>query len=332
LGAVYLIAMSIGAFGYRIPPLGWQPARGAARARHNRQLMTSGHVHVNEAVRTPQFWLLWSVLCLNVSAGIGVIGMASPMLQEVFGGQLLQIPLRLSQLSDTQRAEVATIGAAFAGLLSLFNIAGRIFWASLSDFIGRKLTYAIFFVLGMTLYVSAPLAGAGGHIGLFVAIFCAILTMYGGGFATIPAYLSDIFGTHHVGAIHGRLLTAWSVAGILGPVVVNYIREFQLANGVPPHQAYNITMYLLAAMLLAGLCCNAFVRPVRERHHMGEEQLAAERAKGHSLDSARQAPESGGSMPAARSTAALALAWAAIAIPLAWALWITLTKSLALFR
>ena len=176
-------------------------------------------MHVNEAVRTPQFWLLWGVLCLNVSAGIGVIGMASPMLQEVFGGRLIAVPLRLAELAEDQRAQVATIAAAFAGLLSLFNIAGRIFWASLSDMIGRKVTYMIFFLLGIALYVSAPLAGEAGRIAAFVTIFCVILTMYGGGFATIPAYLADLFGTQHVGAIHGRLLTAWSVAGIIGPVV-----------------------------------------------------------------------------------------------------------------
>ena len=167
------------------------------------------------------------------------------------------MPLRLAELADDQRAQVATIAAAFAGLLSLFNIAGRIFWASLSDVIGRKITYMIFFLLGIALYVSAPLAGEAGRIAVFVTIFCVILTMYGGGFATIPAYLADLFGTQHVGAIHGRLLTAWSVAGIVGPVVVNYIREFQLARGVPPDQAYNITMYVLAAMLLGGLICNA---------------------------------------------------------------------------
>jgi len=332
LSVVYFIAMLLGAFGYRIPPLGWQPVRGVPASQQNRRLMTSRHVHVNEAVRTAQFWLLWGVLCLNVSAGIGVIGMASPMLQEVFGGQLLHVPLRLAQLSDAQRAQVATIAAAFAGLLALFNIAGRIFWASLSDFIGRKVTYAVFFVLGIALYVSAPLAGASGHVGLFVATFCIILTMYGGGFATIPAYLSDVFGTHHVGAIHGRLLTAWSVAGILGPVVVNYIREFQLAHGVPPHQAYNITMYVLAGMLLAGLCCNLLVRPVNERHYMSEEQLAAERAKAHEQAATPQAAGARSDAAVAGPSADLVMAWVAVAIPLGWGLWITLSKALALFR
>jgi MFS family permease len=300
-------------------------------AQQPKKLVTTGHVHVNEAVRTPQFWLLWGVLCLNVSAGIGVIGMASPMLQEVFGGKLIQVPLSLSQLSDEQRVQVATIAAAFAGLLSLFNIAGRILWASFSDVIGRKTTYFVFFLLGIALYVSAPIAGGAGRVTLFVIVFCVILTMYGGGFATIPAYLADVFGTQHVGAIHGRLLTAWSVAGILGPVAVNYIREFQLNHGVPPEQVYNITMYVLAAMLLGGLICNLLVRPVHQRHYMTEEQLAAERAKAHELSAASRAASvnvaSGGS-----SVALAAVAWTAVSIPLAWGMWITLSKSLALFR
>lgn len=331
LGVLYLIAMMFGAFGYRIPPPGWRPA-GAATTSQNQRLVTTRHVHVNEAVRTPQFWLLWGVLCLNVSAGIGVIGMASPMLQEVFGGQLTGVPLRLVQLSDDQRAQVATIAAAFAGLLSLFNIAGRFLWASFSDVIGRKMTYTIFFLLGIALYVSAPLAGEGGRVAVFVTIFCIILTMYGGGFATIPAYLADLFGTQHVGAIHGRLLTAWSVAGILGPVVVNYIREFQLARGVPPHAAYNITMYILAAMLLGGFLCNLLVRPVKEKHYMTDEQLAVERDKAHErVMTQPSAPEHGGAVVASNPMLVTG-AWVAIAMPLAWGMWITLSKSLALFR
>ena len=328
MGVLYFISMMLGAFGYRLPPPGWQPA-GYVPARNNQKLVTVNHVHVNEAVRTPQFWLLWGVLCLNVSAGIGVIGMASPMLQEVFGGMLIAVPVRLAELAEDQRVQVATIAAAFAGLLSLFNIAGRIFWASLSDMIGRKVTYMIFFLLGIALYVSAPLAGETGRIAAFVTIFCVILTMYGGGFATIPAYLADLFGTHHVGAIHGRLLTAWSLAGIIGPVAVNYIREFQLARGVPPDQAYNITMYVLAAMLLGGLICNAFIRPVRPHHHMTADELAAERVK---VNEQAAAPLSAATQAAASSKALLVAAWTAIGIPLAWGVWITVSKSLALFR
>jgi MFS family permease len=328
MGWLYLIAMLLGAFSYRLPPPGWQPA-GYAPAQNAQPLVTSGHVHVNEAVRTPQFWLLWGVLCLNVSAGIGVIGMASPMLQEVFGGRLIGVPTALAGLAESERAQVATIAAAFAGLLSLFNIAGRIFWASLSDRIGRKATYMAFFLLGIALYVSAPLAGEAGRVALFVTIFCIILTMYGGGFATIPAYLADLFGTQHVGAIHGRLLTSWSVAGIVGPVIVNYIRENQIERGLPPDEAYDVTMYVLAAMLLAGLLCNLLIRPVAGRHHMTAEQLAAERARARDQVAA-PAPAVAAAAP--RSRLALVPVWMVIALPLAWGVWVTVTKSLPLFR
>jgi MFS family permease len=277
MGTIYFIAMLLGAFGYRIPRPDWRPAGWVPKTQGS-AMVTNRHVHVNKAWRTPQFWLLWLVLCLNVSAGIGVIGMASPMIQEVFGGKLIGVPGSLAELTTDQKAQVATLGAAFAALLSFFNIMGRFFWASLSDYIGRKRTYMIFFALGTLLYASAPNAGRSGSIALFAGIFCIILTMYGGGFATIPAYLADMFGTQYVGAIHGRLLTAWSTAGILGPVLVNYIREFQISRGVPNAQAYNTTMYILAGLLVIGFICNLMVRPVQERWFMAETELAAARA------------------------------------------------------
>jgi MFS family permease len=277
MGAIYFLAMLAGAFGYRVPRPDWKPA-GWTPPVTQAAMITTRHVHVDQAWKTRQFWLLWAVLCLNVSAGIGVIGMSSPMIQEVFGGRLIDLPgVPFGSLDQAQKAQLATVGAAFAALLSLFNIAGRISWASLSDFIGRKRTYFIFFALGAALYASAPQAGRAGHVALFVALFCLILTMYGGGFATIPAYLADIFGTQFVGAIHGRLLTAWSAAGILGPVLVNYIREYQIDRGVPAAQAYNVTMYLLAGLLVVGFLCNSAIRPVDERHYMSEDELARER-------------------------------------------------------
>jgi len=281
MGAIYFVAMLCGAFGYRLPPPDWKPAGWTPPASQANAMITDRQVPVSRAWRTPQFWLLWTVLCMNVSAGIGVIGMASPMLQEVFGGRLIGIAGALKDLAEDQRVQVATIGAGFAALLSLFNIAGRIFWASLSDYLGRKRTYLVFFSLGMVLYSLAPFAGKIGSVPLFVAIFCVILTMYGGGFATVPAYLADMFGTLHVGAIHGRLLTAWSMAGILGPVLVNYIREFQIARGVPNAQAYNTTMYILAGLLVIGFFANLAVKPVAERYYMTDAELAAERQLAH---------------------------------------------------
>jgi MFS family permease len=178
----------------------------------------------------------------------------------------------------SQKAQLATVGAGFAALLSLFNIGGRIGWASLSDFLGRKRTYFVFFALGIVLYSLAPWAGQAGHVTLFVLIFGVILTMYGGGFATIPAYLADLFGTQYVGAIHGRLLTAWSTAGIVGPVLVNYIREYQIEQGVPNAQAYNVTMYVLAGLLVIGFFCNLAVKPVAERYYMAPDQAASPRS------------------------------------------------------
>ena len=213
MGVIYFVFMMIGAFRYRIPPTGWQPEGWTPPSKAN-AMISKNNVHLNDAHKTPQFWLIWWVLCLNVSAGIGVIGMASPMLQEIFAGKLIGLPdVGFNQLDAGQKAQIAAIAAGFAGLLSLFNIGGRFFWASLSDKIGRKNTYYTFFILGIALYALAPTFAAMGSKLLFVLGFGIILSMYGGGFATVPAYLADMFGTQFVGAIHGRLLTAWSTAG-----------------------------------------------------------------------------------------------------------------------
>jgi MFS family permease len=292
MGVIYFVAMMAGAFGYRVPPAGWTVAARVPRHRAlttehaapRGGMITARHVHVDVAWKTPQFWLLWGVLWMNVSAGIGVIGIASPMIQEVFGGRLIDLSgVPFKALTESQKALTATLGAAFAALLSLFNIAGRISWASASDYLGRKRTYFIFFALGFLLYASVPTAAGIGSKFVFVALFCVILTMYGGGFATIPAYLADIFGTQFVGAIHGRLLTAWSAAGILGPVLVNYIREYQLGHGVPAAQAYNVTMYVLAGLLVIGFFCNLAVRPVADRYYMSDQDVAREAAGGPGL-------------------------------------------------
>ena len=245
MALVYFVFMMGGALGYRVPATNWKPAGWTPPVRQTQNAMiTSRSVDVKNVFKIPQFWLVWMVLCMNVSAGIGVIGMASPMLQEVFGGSLIGVDATFSQLDATQLKAIAGVAAGFTALISLFNIGGRFFWASLSDKLGRKTTYTVFFVLGGLLYASVPSSAAALSITLFVGAFCLILSMYGGGFATVPAYLADLFGTQFVGAIHGRLLTAWSTAGILGPVVVNYMREYQLGLGLPRNQVYNQTMYL----------------------------------------------------------------------------------------
>jgi MFS family permease len=256
MGLIYFVAMLCGAFGYRLPPPGWRPVGWTAQAKTD-AMVTARHVQAQTAWRTPQFALLWIVLCTNVSAGIGVLEQAAPMIQEIFKGRV-----------------TASAAAGFVGLLSLFNIAGRIGWASLSDRLGRKATYTVFFSLGVLLYGAVPFAGRTGNVPLFVAIFCLILTMYGGGFATIPAYLADLFGTRFVGAIHGRLLTAWSVAGVVGPLLVNAIRQRRIDAGVPPADAYNSTMFLLAGLLVIGLLANLLVRPLDPRHFMSDADHA----------------------------------------------------------
>jgi MFS family permease len=249
LGVVYLLFMTGGAFGYRLPPPDWKPQGWVEPPRSAQSLITSGSVRPGPAMATPQFWLLWIVLCFNVTAGIGVLGQASPMIQEVFRGRI-----------------TPSAAAGFVGLLSLFNMAGRFLWASLSDRIGRKMTYACFFAIGTLLYALVPIAGKVGSITLFVSLFCVILTMYGGGFATIPAYLADAFGTKHVSAVHGRLLTAWSAAGVIGPVLVNYIRQFQIDQGIPKYQAYNVTMYVMCGLLVVAFFCNLAIKPVADKY------------------------------------------------------------------
>jgi MFS family permease len=253
LGVVYAAFILVGAAIVRLPPPGWAPAGYLPPSRPGK-LITTRNVFVYDALRTPQFWLIWWVLCLNVTAGIGVLGQASAMSQEMFPGRITPVA-----------------AAGFVGVMSLFNMGGRFFWASVSDYIGRKGTYFIFFALGFVLYAAVPHTASIGSVSLFVLGFCVIISMYGGGFATVPAYLRDMFGTRYVGAIHGMLLTAWSAAGVLGPVLVNYIRQYNLEQGVPKAQAYNTTMYVMAALLVVGFLCNLFIRSVHERHHMAED-------------------------------------------------------------
>ena len=336
MAVIYFIFMMAGALGYRVPPSGWKPAGWTPPATTNNTMITQNHVHVSKVWGIPQFWLVWLVLCLNVSAGIGVIGISSPMLQEVFGGHLLGVNVGFSDLSLEQKAAIAAIAAGFTGLISLFNIGGRFVWASCSDFFGRKMTYVIFFVLGFILYVSLPWSAKAGSIALFVGAVCIILSMYGGGFATVPAYLADLFGTQMVGAIHGRLLTAWATAGILGPVVVNYMREYQLSLGMPRDQVYNTTMYILAGMLVLGLICNLLVRPVAAKHFMTPEELAREKQLAHeksssdntaTMSSADMALVGRGGNPAL-----IGAAWLAVGIPLIWGISLTLQKTAVLFK
>lgn len=327
MALIYFLFMMGGAFGYRVPPNGWRPAGWNPATIAGRAMITHRHVHLNTAWKTPQFWCIWGVLCMNVSAGIGVLAMASPMFQDVFGGKLIGADAG-SALTPEQKLAIAAAAAGLVGLISLFNSLGRIFWASVSDYIGRKNTYFVFFLLGIALYCLMPTLGHAGLAGLFVVTVCVIMTMYGGGFATVPAYLADMFGTQMVGAIHGRLLTAWSVAGVIGPVLIANLRQAQIDASVAKNLVYDNTLYILAGLLLVGLICNTLVKPVAEKYYMSEEELAAERRLAHETMSDPRAAT------AARGPFGIAciLAWLAVGIPFAIGLWIALQKAAVLFK
>ena len=249
LGLIYLVYMMFGVFTVRVPAAGWLP-RGFVPSSRQSKLVSSYNVSVDNAWKTPQFWLLWVVLLVNVTAGIGVLSQASPMSQDLFPGRV-----------------TAVVAGGFVGLLSIANMAGRFGWSSFSDVIGRKATYLVFFTLGPLLYIAIPQSGRIQSVALFVVCCFLILTMYGGGFATIPAYLRDLFGTRQVGAIHGRLLTAWSTAGVLGPALVSYIGKYQTDHGVPKAHQYDLTLYIMAGLLVVGLICDLMVKPVDAKYH-----------------------------------------------------------------
>lgn len=247
MAGLYAISMLFGAWIVRVPAEGWKPA-GWEPKEHVKPLVTNANVSVDVAWRTPQFWLLWVVLCMNVSAGIGILGQASPMIQDMFGVS-------------------AAAGAGYVGLLSLCNLGGRFFWSSCSDFLGRKVTYCVYFILGAALYLSVPWTQGQGNVTLFVIVTGLILTMYGGGFATIPAYLRDLFGSYQVGAIHGRLITAWSLAAIIGPTLVDRL-SVENKKTLPAAQAYNSIFYIMVGLLVVGLIANLLVRPVDAKYHV----------------------------------------------------------------
>ena len=313
LGLLYMIVMAIGAFGYRVPPDNWAPQGWIAPAR--KKLISHGDVHLDDAHKTLSFWMIWSVLLLNVTAGIAVLSIASPMLQTIFGGRLIGLAPGVAPTA-AEVATIAAVAAGFVGLLSLFNIGGRFFWASISDRIGRKATYATFFALGIVLYAAVPSLADAGAKGLFVAALCVILSMYGGGFATVPAYLADIFGTRFVGAIHGRLLTAWSVAGVAGSEIIVRVRDYQIkTNHLPPAQVYDAVMYVMVGLLALGFVCNLLVRPVHDRWLMRRDGAGT-----MGDETARAAPSGQGIGFGSLSGTAL-VPWLIIAVPVAWGLY-----------
>ena len=335
LAVIYVLVMGAGATGFRLPPSGWQPPRPSLRARPP---MVVKDVHFRAATGTPQFWLLWAVLCLNVSAGIGVLGVAALMLQEVFGGLLLGLPnLTLAELDAGQRGIAAAVGAGFIGMLSLFNIAGRIVWALVSDRIGRKATFSCISLLSMALYAGVPSAIQFHCLPVFAILLCLVVSTFGGAFATMPAYVADIFGARFASAIQGRILTAWSTAGIIGPILVSHLRDAALAAGMPSASAYDATMYVLTAMLALGFLANSMVHPL-------QPVSATKAASFSSTDPAAPKAVSFPPCPAATSAVRqeargrsgpgiqVLAAWLAVGLPLAWGTWMTVTRTLILFR
>ena len=261
LGLVYLVVMLFGAWLVRVPPPGWTPEGYDPDEDNDSELVTDANVSAANAVKTPQFWLLWVVLFCNVTAGIGILEQAAPMIQDFF------------REGDT--STVATAAAAgFVGILSLFNMAGRFAWSSTSDKIGRKPIYMVYLGVGIVLYTALALIGAS-SVFLFVLLAGVIISFYGGGFATVPAYLKDLFGSYQVGAIHGRLLTAWAAAGVAGPLIVNSILDSQGEPGSLTAENYRPALLTMVGVLVVGFIANLLVRPVAEKFHESDRSSAS---------------------------------------------------------
>jgi MFS family permease len=265
MGTFYFAFMMFGVFTIRVPQKDWKP-QGWSAPTKQAALISTHNVAVTQAWRTPQFWLLWIILFTNVTAGIGILEQASPMIQDLFKGHITAI---------------AAVG--FVGILSIFNMAGRFLWASVSDYLGRKVTYFIFFTLGAVLYFFLPLTRLDhlDSVSLFVLTAAVLISMYGGGFATIPAYLKDLFGGYNVSAIHGRLLTAWSAAGIIGPLIVNGILDHYVVNKLPKQQAYPLILHIMSGLLVVGFLANLFVRPVDQKHWITDKNIVVPDGPAH---------------------------------------------------
>jgi fucose permease len=255
LGLAYAVFMAMGVLLVRVPADDWRPA-GYTPIESTRALISSANVSATNAIRTPQFWLLWVVLCFNVTAGIGILERAAPIITAYFKTS-------------------ATAAAGFVAMLSLGNMLGRFIWSSTSDLIGRKNIYRFYLGVGALLYLAIVLTTNGSKL-VFVLCAMLILSFYGAGFATIPAYLKDLFGTYQVGAIHGRLLTAWSVAGVLGPLIVNRIADSQIDAGKSGPDLYTLSFSIMIGLLVVGFIANELVKPVDPKYHEPRETQAAQ--------------------------------------------------------
>ncbi|ASO19164.1 MFS family permease [Actinoalloteichus hoggarensis] len=271
-GVAYAAFMSLGVLLIRVPAADWRPPSPPRAPAAARRMITTANVSARNAVRTPQFWCLWIVLCLNVTAGIGILEKAAPMIVDFF--------------ADTATPVAAGAAAGFVALLSLTNMAGRFIWSSTSDVIGRKNVYRVYLGAGALLYLVIALAGSL-STPVFVLAAMGILSFYGGGFATVPAYLKDLFGTYQVGAIHGRLLTAWSAAGVLGPLIVNAVADSQEAAGRTGADLYTVSLFVMIGLLVVGFVANELIRPVDSRYHEPVEAVSGPAAPASEKGAAR---------------------------------------------
>ncbi|RSM60529.1 MFS transporter [Amycolatopsis sp. WAC 01376] len=251
-GLVYAVFMSLGILLVRVPADDWKPKGWTPKTDHGNAMITTANVSARNAIKTPQFWLLWVVLCFNVTAGIGILEKAAPMIADFF--------------RETSTPVGTAAAAGFVALLSLTNMLGRFVWSSTSDLVGRKNIYRLYLGVGALLYLVIALTTNASKL-VFVLCAMLILSFYGGGFATVPAYLKDLFGTYQVGAIHGRLLTAWSMAGVLGPLIVNAISDSQKAAGKVGPDLYTTSLFIMIGLLVAGFVANELVRPVNPKFH-----------------------------------------------------------------
>ncbi|MGJ9411097.1 OFA family MFS transporter [Aeromicrobium sp. CF4.19] len=313
LGLVYLVVMLFGAWLVRVPADDWRPAGFDPSKVKAKSMITTNSVSANNAVKTPQFWLLWVVLFCNVTAGIGILEQASPMIQDFFR-------------EGAESSVAAASAAGFVGFLSLCNMAGRFVWSSTSDVIGRKNVYMMYLGLGVVLYLTLALGGSTSVL-LFVVLAGIILSFYGGGFATVPAYLRDLFGTFQVGAIHGRLLIAWSAAGVAGPLIINGFLDARGTPGELTAADYRPALLTMVGLLVIGFVANLLVRPVADRFHEPEDATAEPTA-----DAATPASGStGGDTTASGTSPLLVVAWLVVGVPLAYGIIETVRTASGLF-
>lgn len=305
LGAGYLLLMLMGVLLIRVPPEGWAPPGYNPAAAARAPMVTSASVSAANAVRTPQFWLLWTVLFTNVTAGIGILEQASPLIQDFFR-------------EDGVTPVTAVAAGGFVGMLSLFNMGGRFIWSTTSDYIGRKPMYMVYLGVGAVLYTVMATAG-GTSMLLFTATACIILSFYGGGFSTVPAYLRDLFGTFQVGAIHGRLLTAWSAAGIAGPLIVNTFLDSQGEPGTLTQDAYHAPLFTMVGLLVVGFIANLLIRPVSRRFHEPEPPAAAPGSAGGSGAAAGAPAAERTTTPLPGRRVWLTLSWGVVTVLLGYA-------------